>query len=125
MVLRLLNADHQIRSPVTGKLEKAPMHPMFEDPIFRESQTWRLSTSSLHAGIRLMGTGFGAVVPDGYGVNYMPAPTLVKFGIEAKRVPQTIGAQEFGAVIRQVMLDMKSICEQVNNPGTTLEQAKI
>ena len=67
MVLRLLNSDHQMRSSVTGKLENAPMHAMFQDPIFQRSQTWTLSTSGLQAGIRLMGTGFGVATPDGYG----------------------------------------------------------
>ncbi|KAI9313766.1 acyltransferase ChoActase/COT/CPT [Dichotomocladium elegans] len=117
MVLRLLNADHQILSPTTGKLEPAPMHPMFEDPIYRASQTWRLSTSGLQAGLRLMGTGFGAVVPDGYGINYMAAPGLVKFGIECKRVPETLTAEQFGKTIRQTLLDLKHVCEQINPPS--------
>ncbi|CEP14095.1 hypothetical protein [Parasitella parasitica] len=88
LVLRLLNADHQMLN-VQGELEPAAIHPIFTDPVHAESQTWRLSTSGLHAGIRLMGTGFGTVYHDGYGINYMAAPTLVKFGIESKRVPET------------------------------------
>ncbi|KAI8147009.1 acyltransferase ChoActase/COT/CPT [Fennellomyces sp. T-0311] len=119
MVLRLLNADHEMRSPVTGKLEKVPMHPMFQDPIFRRSQTWILSTSGLQAGTRLMGTGFGAATPDGYGINYMAAPLLVKFGIECKNVPETVTAQELASTIRQTLLDMKDVCEQINGTEQT------
>ncbi|KAF7720979.1 hypothetical protein EC973_005653 [Apophysomyces ossiformis] len=117
MTLRLLNADHQIRSPVTGKIETVPIHPIFKDPIYTESQTWRLSTSGLHEGIRLMGTGFGAVYRDGYGINYMPAPTVVKFGIESKRVPETVSTKTFVETLRQTLRDMRAVCEEVNNPN--------
>ncbi|CAO3664520.1 hypothetical protein G6F70_006643 [Rhizopus microsporus] len=114
LALRLLNADHQVRNQ-KGELVQAEMHPIFKDPIFAESQTWRLSTSGLHAGIRLMGTGFGAVYRDGYGINYMAAPTLVKFGIESKRVPETVSTEEFIKTLYKVLLDIKDLCEQVNN----------
>ncbi|KAG0188318.1 hypothetical protein DFQ28_005115 [Apophysomyces sp. BC1034] len=114
LVLRLLNADHQMRSSVTGKLESVPMHPIFKDPIHAESQTWRLSTSGLHEGVRLMGTGFGAVYQDGYGINYMPARTVVKFGIESKHVPETVSTKKFAETLRQTLRDMRAVCEEVN-----------
>lgn len=113
LVLRLLNADHQALND-KGELVNVPMHPIFTDPIHGQSQVWRLSTSGLHAGIRLMGTGFGTVYPDGYGINYMAAPTLVKFGIESKRVPETIETEKLMEIINQVLLDLKSLCERVN-----------
>ena len=125
MVLRLLNMDHQIVSPITGKLEPAPMHPMFEDPIFSKSQRWILSTSNLHSGVRLMGTGFGAAVNDGYGVNYMAAPNVVKFTIEVKQVPDTVSAKEFGAALRNVLLELKAICEQVHQPTAIEPKARM
>lgn len=125
MVLRLLNMDHQIVSPVTGKLEPAPMHPMFEDPIFTKSQTWVLSTSNLHSGIYLMGTGFGSAVKDGYGVNYMAAPTVVKYTIEVKQVPDTVSAKEFGATLRKTLLELKDVCEQVQGSTGTAVQARM
>lgn len=119
LVLRLLNADHQMLNE-KGDLIKVDMHPIFTDPVHGESQTWRLSTSGLHAGIRLMGTGFGTVYPDGYGINYMAAPTLVKFGIETKRVPETVKTVEFMQVIQQVLLDLQQVCEQVNGMNSKL-----
>ncbi|EPB92959.1 hypothetical protein HMPREF1544_00033 [Mucor circinelloides 1006PhL] len=114
LVLRLLNADHQMLN-TQGEMESVAMHPIFTDPIHAESQTWRLSTSGLHAGIRLMGTGFGTVYPDGYGINYMAAPTLVKFGIESKRVPETVSTEQFMQAIHKALKDMQHVCEQVNN----------
>ncbi|GAA5806236.1 hypothetical protein HPULCUR_011767 [Helicostylum pulchrum] len=119
LVLRLLNADHQLLNE-KGELVNAPMHPIFTDPIHGQSQVWRLSTSGLHAGIRLMGTGFGTVYPDGYGINYMAAPTLVKFGIESKRVPETVETTKFMQVIENVLLDLRTVCEQVNGVDSKL-----
>lgn len=119
LVLRLLNMDHQMLNE-KGELESVPVHPIFKDPIHFESQTWRLSTSGLHAGIRLMGTGFGAVYKDGYGINYMPAPHLVKFGIESKRIPETVSTEEFMVSLEQSLRDMRSLCEQVTKKETKL-----
>lgn len=114
LVLRLLNADHQMLNE-KGELVQVNMHPIFTDPVHGQSQIWRLSTSGLHAGIRLMGTGFGTVYPDGYGINYMAAPTLVKFGIETKRVPETVSTAKFMEIINGVLLDLKHLCEDVNS----------
>ncbi|KAI9280397.1 acyltransferase ChoActase/COT/CPT [Sporodiniella umbellata] len=97
-----------------GPSNKKESHALFTDPIFVESQTWRLSTSGLHQGIRLMGTGFGAIYQDGYGINYMAAPDLVKFGIESKKVPETASTNQVMETIEKVLLDMKKLCEQVN-----------
>ncbi|KAL0083601.1 acyltransferase ChoActase/COT/CPT [Phycomyces blakesleeanus] len=120
MALRILNADHQMLSK-SGKFEDVPMHPIFKDPAYANSQTWLLSTSSLHAGVRLMGTGFGAVYPDGYGINYMPAPKLIKFGIESKRGAKSVSTKEFAENIRQALRDLRVLCEDVNvNPKARL-----
>ena len=50
-------------------MQKGESHPLLEDPLFAESQSWKLSTSGLSAGDRFYGTGFGATDPDGYGIN--------------------------------------------------------
>lgn len=47
--------------------DEAPV--LFKDPLFSQSQTFKLSTSGLSAGDRFFGTGFGAPEPDGYGIN--------------------------------------------------------
>jgi carnitine O-acetyltransferase len=109
MVLKLLNMDH----PVQGK-ETAPLHPIFTDPVFAASQTWRLSTSGLQEGNQLMGTGFGAAFKNGYGINYMAGRTLVKFGIEVKNDEESLSAQDIGGVIVQTLQDLRDLCERVN-----------
>lgn len=52
-------------------------HELFKDPLYAESQTFKLSTSGLSAGDRFFGTGFGAPEKDGYGINCMSAETLL------------------------------------------------
>lgn len=44
-------------------------HELLKDPLFAQSQQWKLSTSGLSQGDRFFGTGFGATDPDGYGIN--------------------------------------------------------
>jgi hypothetical protein len=50
-----------------------PLHDesadLFNDALFEQSSTWKLSTSGLSAGPLFKGTGFGAVHSDGYGIN--------------------------------------------------------
>ncbi|KAF9785036.1 acyltransferase ChoActase/COT/CPT [Thelephora terrestris] len=43
---------------------------MFDDPVFKRSQHWALSTSAVFSGI-FEAYGWGEVVPDGFGVAYM------------------------------------------------------
>jgi carnitine O-acetyltransferase len=50
-------------------LREGESHPLLDDPLFAKSQEWVLSTSGLSAGDRFHGTGFGAVYPNGYGIN--------------------------------------------------------
>ena len=46
-------------------------HALLEDEIYAKSQEWKLSTSGGGSGDYVMGTGFGAAWPDGYGVSCM------------------------------------------------------
>ncbi|KAG6332102.1 hypothetical protein ID866_6989, partial [Astraeus odoratus] len=83
---------------------------LFEHPIFHKSQTWRLSTSGLSEGWHFRGTGFGAPYPDGYGINYLIAPTSIKFCIDSKHsFPQT-STRAFMANIMSALKDMREIC---------------
>ncbi|KAH9903022.1 acyltransferase ChoActase/COT/CPT [Cubamyces lactineus] len=85
-------------------------HALFEDELFTRSQTWKLSTSGLSAGYQFRGTGFGTTYDDGYGINYMPAPDKIRFGIESKHsCPQT-STQVFKQAIADALEDMRVIC---------------
>ncbi|WVF68399.1 hypothetical protein IAT40_003164 [Kwoniella sp. CBS 6097] len=92
-------------------LRNGENHPLFEDELYAKSQEWKLSTSGLSAGGKFMGTGFGAAWPDGYGINYLAGPYLVKFGIESKYSCDKTSTQRFKHNIVQALRDMRRVCE--------------
>ena len=57
----------------------------------------------------ILGTGFGAVSPTGYGINYMAGPKMIKFGIESKVSCSETGSKKFVETLTQVLLDMKDV----------------
>ncbi|KIO31608.1 hypothetical protein M407DRAFT_67722 [Tulasnella calospora MUT 4182] len=88
-----------------------PTPKLFEDPMFSKSSEWKLSTSGLSAGTRFNGTGFGTVWPDGYGINYLAGPQLVKFGIESKVSCPTTSTYRFKARVVESLQAMRELFE--------------
>lgn len=89
--------------------EDGERHELFEDELFSRSQTWKLSTSGLSAGHQFRGTGFGASEADGYGINYLAGPEVIKFGIESKHSCPLTSTSSFKDAISQAMLDVQSL----------------
>ncbi|KAF5359195.1 hypothetical protein D9756_003110 [Leucocoprinus leucothites] len=87
-----------------------PLPYLFTDPLFLKSQEWKLSTSGLSAGHWFKGTGFGAAFKDGYGINYLAAPEMIKFGIESKFSSPATSTAAFKIAITDALEDMSSIC---------------
>ncbi|KAG8764817.1 hypothetical protein FRC12_007866 [Ceratobasidium sp. 428] len=87
--------------------------PLFEDKLFAKSAEWKLSTSGLSAGERFLGTGFGTVWPDGYGINYLAGPKLIKFGIETKHSSPTTSTADFKAKIVESLREMRTLFAEV------------
>lgn len=88
---------------------------LFTDPLLAESSAWKLSTSGLSAGIKFTGTGFGCGYPDGFGVNYLAGPQILKFGMESKRSnPKGDGhpIAMYKVAIRDALRRMREIVEQ-------------
>ncbi|KIM64248.1 hypothetical protein SCLCIDRAFT_115593 [Scleroderma citrinum Foug A] len=83
---------------------------LFEHPTFWKSQTWRLSTSGLTEGWHFRGTGFGAPFNDGYGINYLIAPTSVRFCIDSKHSCPITSTQSFMTQLTHALRDMQEIC---------------
>lgn len=83
---------------------------LLSDELFRLSQEWKLSTSGLSAGDRFMGTGFGATIKDGYGINYLTGENILKFGIESKRSSSVTSTHKFCQVLVESLLAMKQTC---------------
>jgi len=84
---------------------------LFDDELFQRSQEWKLSTSGLSAGHHFRGTGFGAAYEDGYGINYLAAPDIVKFGIESKVSSALTSTETFKDTISSVLREIKLIVE--------------
>lgn len=80
---------------------------LFEDELFERSQRWKLSTSGLSAGHLFKGTGFGTGYADGYGINYLAAPNMIKFGIESKFHNPTTSTEQFKSAVLESLLEMK------------------
>ncbi|TPX34106.1 hypothetical protein SeMB42_g07377 [Synchytrium endobioticum] len=85
---------------------------IFNDPAYAKSQNFRLSTSGLFPGENILGTGFGAVCEDGYGINYMVAPKVIKYGIESKCSCQQTSSIGFKDALAQAFKDMAALCER-------------
>ncbi|EKM58277.1 uncharacterized protein PHACADRAFT_26793 [Phanerochaete carnosa HHB-10118-sp] len=85
-------------------------HELFSDELFARSQTWKLSTSGLSAGDQFRGTGFGSPEHDGYGVNYMLGPEVIKFGIESKWSCSKTSTELFKGALTTALLDMQILC---------------
>jgi len=115
-----------------------PLHDeaadLFNDALFEQSSTWKLSTSGLSAGPLFKGTGFGAVYPDGYGINCktlafvvilplkfvkdLAAPETIKFGIESKFSCSSTSTELFKYAIESALDDMQAICQSVTIEGS-------
>ncbi|KAA1467647.1 acyltransferase ChoActase/COT/CPT [Dentipellis sp. KUC8613] len=90
---------------------------LFNDELFAQSQEWKLSTSGLSAGPLFRGTGFGASYTDGYGINYIAGPDIVKFGIESKHSNPLTSTRQFQAVIAEVLHEMQHLCLFTPSPA--------
>ncbi len=86
----------------------------FKDPVFAKSRYFRLSTSNLYSTPQLLGTGFGAVVPDGYGMNYMINRDHIKIGIESKRSCPETSTALFAEALKSSWRDMKKVVQEAS-----------
>ncbi|KAG0304234.1 hypothetical protein BGZ98_005775 [Dissophora globulifera] len=94
-------------------LQAGETHGLFQEPIFAKSSSFLLSTSGLFAGDNFVGTGFGAMYPNGYGCNYLAGGKTLKFGVECKNECSTTGTRAFGEFLRQALRDMRTAIEQI------------
>ncbi|EPQ54332.1 acyltransferase ChoActase/COT/CPT [Gloeophyllum trabeum ATCC 11539] len=86
-----------------------PTPALFEDPLYELSREWKLSTSGLSAGHLFKGTGFGSPYRDGYGINYLAGPEIIKFGIESKHSCLQTSTSTFKSALVDALADMKNI----------------
>ncbi|KAL0955000.1 hypothetical protein HGRIS_003925 [Hohenbuehelia grisea] len=89
---------------------------LFSDELFERSQRWKLSTSGLSAGYLFRGTGFGSAYEDGYGINYLAAPDMIKFGIECKHSSPLTSTSRFQKALVDSLSEMHALAADHETP---------
>jgi carnitine O-acetyltransferase len=91
-------------------------HPIFQHPTFINSGKWDLSTSQLFTSKRLTGAGFGAVQPQGVGINYYHRPQELTFTIECKKDNKTLtgGTEQWEEGLNRCLELVKDIVSKGN-----------
>ncbi|CAO3680421.1 unnamed protein product [Rhizopus stolonifer] len=97
-----------LRCQMTPEEAASKEAAIFQDPSYWGSQYWLLSTSNTSPGITSWG-GFGAVVPEGYGVNYAISSSRTRISISSWHSYTNTSSPEFRQTIRQVMDDFGQV----------------
>lgn len=91
-----------LRCQMTPEEAESTDAGIFQDPSYWGSQYWLLSTSNTSPGDLAWG-GFGAVTPEGYGINYAIGKERIRMSVSSwKSYPETDSAQ-FRKTIRGVL----------------------
>ncbi|KAI9342909.1 acyltransferase ChoActase/COT/CPT [Obelidium mucronatum] len=84
-------------------------YEIFKDPVFARSSHWDLSTSGLFSSKNVVGTGFGTVYPDGYGMNYALHSGNITIGVESKTSNKKTDTAAFCSTLEKVLEDMQTV----------------
>ena len=82
---------------------------LFQDPAFDKSLKFKLSTSQVAIGLPQSYMGYGAVVPDGYGVSYNLQNDHVIFCIASFHSCQETSSVNFARKVTQAMMEMQDL----------------
>ncbi|KAI9143311.1 acyltransferase ChoActase/COT/CPT [Paraphysoderma sedebokerense] len=85
---------------------EASKAPIFTDPAYSLSQTFKLSSSNMSPGKTLYG-GFGAVTENGYGVNYAIGKENLKFSMSSYRSSEETDSKRFRENLVSSLRDLK------------------
>lgn len=83
----------------------SPAAGIFTDPVFSQSNTWRMSTSHLISEY-FDGWGYGEVTPTGFGCAYTVKPDSVQFNVVSKG----LDSEGLAFHLEQALLDMADLC---------------
>ncbi|ORX62761.1 acyltransferase ChoActase/COT/CPT [Hesseltinella vesiculosa] len=84
---------------------------MFQDPSYRLSQYWKLSTSNTSPGNLAWGA-FGPVVPDGYGCNYAIDKDMIRLSVSSCKHADSTDSTAFRKSIRGVLDNFAEVAER-------------
>jgi carnitine O-acetyltransferase len=89
-----------------------PIPEIYQDNAFSRTSHWELSTSQLSSPYVNV-CGFGAVVPDGYGVWYNISDDHLRWSITSKRYR----AKEFKQHVANAAVDLRRMMELAREAG--------
>jgi len=81
---------------------------IFDDPLFKKSSTWHLSTSQITSEY-YDGYGWGQVVPDGFGIAYMIKNDSLHYNLACLK--EFSSCSKLAHLLEESLLEMKRICE--------------
>ena len=82
---------------------------LFTHESYSKVNTFTLSTSQVPISLSPSFMGYGAVVPDGYGVSYNPYPDSIIFCICSFHSSQKTNSRHFTAMLHESLRDMKML----------------
>lgn len=100
-----------LRCQMTAEEAASEDAGIYQDPAYWASQYWLLSTSNTSPGDWAWG-GFGAVVPEGYGINYAIGKERVRMSISSWHPCPDTSSVSFRKTIRQVLDDFGEVAER-------------
>ena len=84
------------------------MPDLYSDPVFQRGKRWRVSTSHL-THPKLVGWGYGQVVPDGVGLAYSIHPRHCMFNVTALK--HTGWTDKLSQLLEEVLLELRTLIE--------------
>lgn len=96
--------DRHLLALQTLAAEQGVSVPLFDDPLYKQSSTWVLSTSNAsHPDLELF--GFGPVCSEGFGLGYLIQPESVSVNVTAFKSAGN-SAADFAQTLSQVFDDI-------------------
>jgi len=87
---------------------------VFKDQAYERLNQFLLSTSQVPVGLDPSFMGYGAVVPDGYGVSYNPYPSSIIFCICSFHSSEVTNSREFANQLQISLTDMQALFVKPN-----------
>ena len=107
--------NHLIALRKMSDVHKNTIPALFREKSFKEYINFRLSTSQL-VSCEDMLVGYGPVVPDGYGVCYLPRGEFIHFCISSfVSSPETSSSEFFGKTIESSLNQMKELSRKLHD----------
>lgn len=100
-----------LRCQMTPEEAASDAAAIYQDPSYWGSQYWLLSTSNTSPGDLAWG-GFGAVVPEGYGINYAIGKERVRMSVSSWNHYKDTDSASFRKTIRGVLDEFGDVAER-------------